>query len=585
MNLRRIRRFWTYVRPFRGQVTLLFVLIAGGILIHLPTPWLEKRIIDDAITNKDIDLLLLLVIAIVSLFVMGRVLIFLRGYASVRIREKVLTSVRLHMYEHLQRMSQAFFARHATGNLLSRVTHDVEQVQNLLNDELFAVIASLIKVVVVIGFLFAISPKLTLLCAVPLPIVGLLFALFRNRVYRQNVSLQERHAELSDQIQQSFSGMKVIQAEVIEERMRDETLKASRALESVGIRRTMLAISGDLMTTLAAYVPILVAIWIVGGKMVIAGTLTLGSLLAFTQYLFGLIGPITQMFRFNMNLQAGYAAADRIFAILDERPEICDAPGARPLTAPIESIELDDVSLTFGGETGEPIHALDRVSFAIRRGERVALVGPSGAGKTSILNLLLRFNQASRGRVLINDEPIERFTIESLRRSLAYVSQEVFLFGGSVRDNVTLGRDVDDDRIRAALAMASATEFVQQLDGGVDAALVERGANLSGGQRQRLAIARMAIKDAQVCLLDEATAALDAQSEHDVLTALREHLATRTALVIAHRFSMLEIVDRVIVLAHGRVVEDGTLQELIDNRGVFHALYQAQHLAPTQEPQ
>ncbi|MCU0692830.1 MAG: ABC transporter ATP-binding protein/permease [Polyangiaceae bacterium] len=577
MRAGRISRFWTYLRPFSTQLVLLFAVIAGSIFALLPAPWLEKRIIDDAIPGGDTRALLLLVASIAGLFALGRGLSFARGYLSAKVRQRVLTDVRMHMYEHLQRMSQRFFARHGTGGLLSRITHDVEQVQNLLNDKLFEVVASGIKIVAVIGFLFAISPKLTLLCAIPLPIVAGIFLLLRKRVYRENVALQETHARLSDRIQQNFSGMKVIQAEVLEDRMRDETLRTSRELERVSVRREVLAVTGDLMTTLVAYVPIVSIIWGVGGTMVIRDTLTLGSLLAFTQYLFGLIMPITQLFRFNMELQAGYAALDRIYDILDEEPDIKDAPDAVELREPIETITFDDVSLAFAEGLDAPRYALRHVSFEVRRGERLALVGPSGAGKTSVINLLLRFYRPTSGQIRINGQPIERFTIESLRRAMAYVSQEVFLFSGTVRQNLTLGRDVPNPKISTALSLAAADDFVSKMRGGVDATVDEQGTNMSGGQRQRLAIARMALKDATVCLLDEATAALDSQSERLVLERLHAHLADRTAVVIAHRFSFLQVVHRVLVLTDGRLVEDGTVQALLARRGVFYALHEAQH--------
>jgi ABC-type multidrug transport system fused ATPase/permease subunit len=576
MQAGRIPRFWTYLRPFLAQLVLLFLAIVGSTFALLPAPWLEKRIIDEALARGDMHLLLQLVAVIAALIVVGRLLSFARGYLSARVQQSVLTSVRMHMYEHLQRMSQAFFARHGTGSLLSRVTHDVGQVQNLLNDKLFEVLASGLKVLVVIGLLFAISPKLTLLCTIPLPVVTAVFLLLRKRVYAENVALQETHARLSDRIQQHFSGMKVIQAEVIEDRMRGEMLGASRKLERVGVRRQVLAITGDLMTTVVAYVPIVAIIWGVGGSMVVGGAMSLGSLLAFTQYLFGLIQPVTQLFRFNMDLQAGYAALDRIYDILDQEPDIRDAVDAVPFEGHVETIRFDDVSLAFGDGDGGEHFALRHVSFEVHRGERLALVGPSGAGKTSVINLLLRFNQPTSGRILINGQPIERFTIDSLRRSMAYVSQEVFLFSGTVRQNLTLGRDVTGPQVSAALSLAAAEDFVAQMHGGVDAPVEEQGANMSGGQRQRLAIARMALKDASVCLLDEATAALDSQSEQRVLERLDAHLAERTAIVVAHRFSFLQVVQRVLVLTEGRLVEDGTVDALLARRGVFHALHEAQ---------
>ena len=331
----RLRRFAVHLRPFSRSVALLFGTILAAILINLPTPWCEKLIIDEAIGKGRGDLLLPLVAVIAGLFVGYRVLLFLRGYLSVRVRQKVLTAVRMEMYAHLQRMSLSFFARNPSGALLSRLTNDVGYVQNLLNDELFEVISSGVKVLVVLGLLLAISPELTLYCACVMPVVAVVFLLFKKRVYQRNIELQETQARLSGQVQQNFAGMKLIQAEVMEDRARDDTLAASRELERVGIRREMVGVTGNLLTTVLSYVPVLCILWGVGGQMVIHKQMSLGELLAYTQYLLGLVAPVTRFFQFNMNLQAGYAALDRIHEVMDTEPEIRDAPDARELDAPI----------------------------------------------------------------------------------------------------------------------------------------------------------------------------------------------------------------------------------------------------------
>ena len=572
----RLRRFAVYLRPFSRSVGLLFGTILLAILINLPTPWCEKLIIDEAIGEGRSELLLPLVAAIAGLFVGYRLLLFFRGYLSVRVRQKVLTSVRMEMYAHLQRMSLAFFSKNPSGALLSRLTNDVSYVQNLLNDELFEVISSAVKVLVVAGLLLVISPELTLYCMGVLPVVALVFLLFKRRVYQRNLELQETQARLSAQVQQNFAGMKLIQAEVMEDRARDDTLAASRELERVGIRREMVGVSGNLLTTVLSYVPVLCILWGVGGQMVIDKELSLGELLAYTQYLLGLVAPVTRFFQFNMNLQAGYAALDRIHQVLDTEPDICDAPGAQDLTAPIHSVELQGVSLAFPGEGGTgAVTALQDVSLKIERGEKVALVGPSGAGKTSVLHLLLRFYDPTAGQVLINGRPATDYTLHSLRRGMAYLCQEVFLFSSSVRQNLVLGRDVSDARLAEALRLSAVDHFVEGLEQGLDTPVLEQGSNLSGGQRQRLALARALTRDAGLLLLDEATAALDPKTEQQVLQRLDKFLQGRTALLIAHRYSLLEMVDRVLVFADGRLVEQGTLAELKSQGGMLAALYRS----------
>jgi ATP-binding cassette subfamily B protein len=514
------------------------------------------------------------------------------------VRQKVLTSVRIDMYEHLQRMSLKFFARHASGNLLSRITNDVSYIQNLLNDELFELVASAIKVSVILVFLMLISPKLTLLCLGIIPAVTIIFLLLKQKVYEQNRELQETQAKLSGQIQQNFTGMKLIQAEVIEEQMREDTLAASRKLEQVGIKREVIGISGDLFTTLSSYIPILAIIWGVGGYLVIQRSITLGELLAYNQYLFGLITPITGFFRFSMNLQAGYAALDRIGEILDQQPEIEDSPTAQTLDEPIDSIVFENVRLEFTKHEYTPtpnnngqstdtkqtlvqtdshsIVALDNISFSITSGQKVALVGPSGAGKTSILNLLLRFYEPTTGRILINKRDIREYTLHSLRRKMAYVAQELFMFNTNIRHNLSLEREISDAELERALRFAEIQDFVCALDKGLDTAVEERGQNFSGGQRQRLALARALAKPANCYLLDEATSALDAQTEVQIMQNLRTALQNQIVLIIAHRFSFLELVDRILVIANGRLIEDDTPQELLNKGGLFCSLYSSQ---------
>ena len=568
----RLRRFAVYLRPFTGSVVVLFGTILLAILINLPTPWCEKLIIDEAIGKGRGELLLPLVAFIAGLFVVHRLLLYFRGYLSVRVKLKVLTAVRMDMYAHLQRMSLSFFSKNPSGSLLSRLTNDVGYVQNLLNDELFEVISSAVKVLVVVGLLFAISTRLTLFCMCVMPVIAVVFLLFKKRVYQRNLELQETQARLSGQVQQNFAGMKLIQAEVMEDRARDDTLAASRELEQVGIRREMVGVTGNLLTTVLSYVPVLCILWGVGGQMVIEKQLSLGELLAYTQYLLGLVTPVTRFFQFNMNLQAGYAALDRIHEVMDTKPDILDAPGARELDEPIHSVELQGVSLLFPGDGGASVTALDDVSLKIGRGEKVALVGPSGAGKTSVLHLLLRFYDPTEGQVLINGRPATDFTLRSLRRGMAYLCQEVFLFSTSVRQNLVLGREVPETRLREALQLSAADSFVEELEQGLDAPVLEQGSNLSGGQRQRLALARALTRDAGLLLLDEATAALDPRTEQQVLQRLHKYLEGRTALLVAHRYSLLEMVDRVLVFANGRLVEQGTLQELQDQGGVLSAL-------------
>jgi len=574
---------------------VLFASIALSLLINLPIPWIEKLVIDEVLPARDTRRLLWLVGTIAALLAGQQVLVFARRVVSVRVRQRVLTDVRMRLYEHLQRLSLRFHGRHPAGSLLSRITNDVGYVQSLLADELFEVAASVLRAAVVLWLLLRISPLLTLSCAAIIPVVLVVFLVFRRLVYRRSLQLQQAQEKLSGHLQQDLSCIKLIQAESVQDEARDQALATNRALERVGVRKEMVGVTGNLLASGLTYVPLLAIVWGLGGMEVIGDRLTLGSLLAFTQYMLGLVGPATGLFRFVMNLQQGWAALDRIHSILDEPPEVADEPGAQELGPPVDEIELRDVWLRFetagepaGAEQGaegaavgthpEPGEGSDVVALAgldlqVRRGEKVALVGPSGAGKSSILHLLLRLYDPSAGDVLVNGRRAQEYTVASLRRAFAYVPQELFLFGRSVRHNLTLARQMSDERLQRALEVAAADGVVAELDGGLQAQLEPGGSNLSGGQRQRLSLARALARDAEVYLLDEATASLDPGTEQQVLDRLQVYLEDRTLIMVAHRPALLALADRVVVLAQGRVVEQGTQEELVARGGLFASLY------------
>lgn len=578
--MKRFIKFSPYLKPYIKSIATLFCLILITILINLPIPLLQKKIIDDALPKGDIDQLYRLVVVIVLLYALYHSLSFIRNYLSIRVRQKVLTRVRMDMYEHLQKMSLQYFSKEQTGSLLSRMVNDVSYIQNLVNDEFFVVISSFIKVIIVIVLLFNISIKMTLMCAGVLPFIILIFFLFKNRVYTDNKRMQETQAELSGKIQENLSAMQLIQAETIETYKGEQTLHYSKELERMSIRRGMTGITGNFFITMISYLPLSAILWGAGGYLVIRGELTLGSLLAYMQYLFGLIGPITGFFRFNMNLQAGYAALDRIYGILDTPPQVRDEEGAVALTKAIHSITFRNVSLAFAdrGDPKKTSRILNAVTLDIHRGEKIGIVGTSGGGKTSLVNLLLRFHTPSGGELLLNNQRIDTFTLKSIRERIAYVPQDVFLFNDTIKNNLCLGREYRAAEIESALLRSHSKSFVTAMKRGLDSVIGERGVTLSGGQRQRLCLARALLKKPDVFIFDEAFSALDSESDAVIQEMLKDSIKDATAIIIAHRFSFLELVDRILVVSEGRVVEDGSFAVLMKKEGLFYTLYKAQDL-------
>ncbi|MGA1840704.1 MAG: ABC transporter ATP-binding protein [bacterium] len=581
--MKRFIRFFKYLKPFTKGIILLFITILVTVLINIPIPLLEKTIIDEAIPNADLHLLFVKVGTILGLYAMLHSFSYIRNKMSIRIRQKVLTQVRMDIYEHLQRMSVQYFSKQQSGALLSRILYDVGYVQNLVNDEFFTIVSSMIKVVVVVFLLFKISTFLSLLCLCVLPFLIFIFVLFKKRVYLDNKELQETQAYLSGKIQENLSLMKLIQAENIEDKKGEETLNYNKDLERISIRRGMTSITGNYIVSMTSYLPIFLILWGVGGYLAIQRVLTIGSLLAFMQYLFGVIGPVTGFFQFNMNLQAGYAALDRIYEILDRPPDIKDKPEARDITEPISAITFKDVVLRFPDRNNSQmmVTALNHIDLEIKKGEKVGIVGPSGGGKTSLIHLILRFYNPSEGMVFLNDLIIDAYKIRSIRERIAYVPQDVFLFNDTIRNNITFGKEFSEQDVENAIKFAHLDELISTMEQGLESVIGERGVTLSGGQRQRLALARIFLKKPDLFIFDEAFSALDSKSESLIQESLKEIIKGRTAIIIAHRFSFLELVDRILVISEGRLVEDGQFDELLKRKGLFYKLYETQKLERT----
>jgi subfamily B ATP-binding cassette protein MsbA len=471
-----------------------------------------------------------------------------------------------------------FYSRQQSGSLLSRMMNDVSYIQNLVNDEFFVLVSSAVQVIVMIYLLFTLNWQMTLLCACVLPVVIAVYLIMKKKIYHFSKKLQELYETLYGKIQENIASLKIIQAETIEERKDKETVGFCDKLADVSIKQTKTVVRANWVVTVFTQVPLLIILWCLGGWFVIEGKLTLGALLAFIQYLFGILGPVTRFFGFNLNLQARYAALDRIYEILDKPPDIADAPGAVPLETPITSIRFAAVSLHFTdpGNSGKSIAALSGVNLEIKRGEKIGIVGSSGSGKTSLANLILRFYQPTAGDILVNGKNIPAYTMQSLRSRIAYMPQEEFLFNDTVKNNITLGREYSRAEIDTALKAAYAYDFVYNLADGMDTVIGERGVTLSGGQRQRLSLARVFLKKPDLFIFDEAFSALDTESEALIFKALQGIVKEAAALFIAHRFSFLQLTDRILVFSDGRLIEDGTLDNLVKDTGLFSRLFSLQ---------
>ncbi len=568
-----LRRFLGFLRPELGRMGVVAGLVLVSRALALPLPLIYRDVVDEAIPARDTSTLLWLVAALAGVMLLGRIVGFGLQVTSTGLQQTVLHRVRMALYSHLQTMDLGFFRDHPTGGLLSRLMSDVAQVQSILSRETFEVLASGLQVLAVGGLLLWLQPGMTLTCALVFPVLLGLVALFQRRIYGISRGIQERREALGARFQENLSGMRLIQTLGLERISLASADGTSRALERTMVQAQVVGAGVNLLTVVLTDMPLTLFVWGYGGYMVIDGAMTLGSLLAFHQYLMMLYQPVIKLFRFNLRIQAARAAVDRIYQILDREPEIRDRAGAQALTVTRGEIRFQEVHAAYPGSDELALRGVD---LHVPGGTILGIVGPSGAGKTTLVNLLLRFVEPSRGRVTIDGQDVTRVTLSSLRRSIGYVAQEVFLFHDTLYRNIALAREgATREQVEAAARAAHAHGFISALPEGYDTVVGERGVGLSGGERQRIALARVFLQDPAILVLDEATSALDARSEEAVQEAIRGLIRGRTVIIVSHRFSTLRLCQRLAVMAGGRVLEVGSHRELMEQSGLYRALVEA----------
>lgn len=570
-SLKLYRRLLNYLLPFKGRLfwAIVFMGLTSG-MISLQA-YLVKPVLDKVVLARDLKLGLLLSFALIPVSALKGVTAYIRDYLLGYVGQRVVNKIRDDLYSHVQTLSFSYFTEVPTGVIMSRISNDVYYVQGALTRAPSSVAQGVLTMVALVGYILYLNWKLAAVSVVVLPLAGLALSRFSRRFRKVSIQMQEQISVLNTHLHETLGGMRVVKAFGREEYESQRFENKNRALFNSFMR--------GIKTTALSH-PVMEFITMIGTSLVIMyglysitrGVMTVGDFFSFMMALVFFYRPLKELNGINNVIQDGLAAAQRIFEVIDTPPEIKSKPGARTLARDFSRIEFKEVSFRY-----EEDFVLRGIDLQVRSGETLAIVGRSGGGKTTMVNLIPRFYDVSEGSICIDGTDLRDASLESLRSLMAIVTQQTILFNDTVRNNIAYGKlDSAQNEIDAAAKAAFADEFIRALPRGYDTVIGEAGVKLSGGQRQRIAIARALLKDAPILILDEATSSLDSESEREVQSALERLMEGRTSFVIAHRLSTVMNADRIIVLKGGRIIEQGRHEELLKKGGEYQSLYEQQ---------
>ena len=571
-KLKTILRLLKYLLSYKKEILLVLVTMTYCVIVSIINPLLMEAAVDDHIALGDLPGLYKLILLALILNVIMVLFIKLRMYIMSKICNQILLTIRQELYSHIQTLDLQFFDSRPTGKILSRIIGDINSLKDVLNNFIVTMIPELVTVVAVAVIMFVKSPILAAASLSTLPFMAIAIWLVQVYSHKRWQDFRKKSSNLNAFIHEDMSGIRIIQSFNAEEetaRTFDELLSAHRKsfMSAVRLNDGMGSVI-DLSWGVGLAALYFASVYFIGG-----GSVSVGMLIAFTSYIGMFWNPIMNLSNFYTQIITNLAAAERVFEILDTKPAITDHENVTEIPPIKGRVTFEHVGFSYDGNT----KVLQDVSFDITPGETIALVGPTGAGKTTIVNLISRFYDIREGNILIDGYDIKNVSIESLRKQMGIMTQDNFLFTGTVKENIRYGKlDATDDEIIAAAKAVHAHDFIMRLKDGYDTMLTERGGGLSVGQKQLLAFARTMVSKPNILILDEATSSIDTNTELLVQEGIDALLKGRTSFVIAHRLSTIQKADRIFVIDNGGIVEEGTVKELLEKKGAYYKLHTAQ---------